>query len=419
MKAKKLLALFMASLFVVALLAGCGKKPGSGSNNSGDAGDGVEKITLKVWGPEEEMEITQQMCEAFDEAHPEYDCTFEIAVVGVDESAANLTTDPDLAADVCITPSGSLSQLVEAGLIYPITYDIDNIKTMYGEGALEACIRNGELYGLPSTPNTWFLYYNKNLFTEDEVKSLDTIMSKDLGEGIKNFSCAISNSWYIEAFFYAAGCTLYGEDGTDASDCTWNSAAGFEVGKYLIDLVNNEKYIEDLDGIGGSLFNEGKLGVLCTGTWSAPGIEEALGEDWAAAPLPTVTINGKESQMTNFADYKCFVVKSNTKHPLAAQQLAEWLNNEENQLLRYQVAGATPTCLSLLDNEELASDRATIALIAQTEYATPQPSISQINEYWNPVIAFGEGIVNGGITEANLQEMLDTMVDAITTKLVD
>lgn len=417
MKLKKLAALGLASLLAIATLAGCGKT--SGGTTGGDtSADGVQDVSLKVWCPEEELDMTQAMCDAFNEAHPEYNCTFEIAIVGVDESCDQLTTDPDLAADVCITPSGSLSQLVEAGLIYPITYDIENVKKLYGEGALEACTRNGEIYGLPSTPNTWFLYYNTDLFSADEVKSLDTIMAKDLGDDIKNFSCCISNSWYIEAFFYGVGCELYGADGTDPNSCTWNNADGLAAAEYLIDLSDNPKYIEDQDGIAGSLFTEGKLGVLCSGTWSAPSFEE-MGDKWAAAPLPTATINGKECQLSNFADYKCFVVKSNTAYPKAAQQLAEWFNNEENQLTRYKGAGATPTCLSLLENEDVAADRATAALVAQTQYSTTQPSISQINEYWSPVQAFGTGIINDEVTKDNAQDMLDTLVDAITTKLVD
>lgn len=427
MKAKKVMALTLATVMAMSMVTGCGSKDQGGNSKAGEstsAASQVQDITLKVWSPEEELDITKQMCESFDEAHPEYNCTFDIAVVGVDEALDQLKNDPELAADVFMMPSAGLSEVKEAGLIYPITADIDNVKSLYGEGAIEACTRDGELYGVPVTPNSWFVYYNKSLFTEEDVKSLDTMMEKDLGqaedgEDIQNFSCSISNSWYIEAFFYGAGCTLYGADGTDPDDCTWNNEAGVAVGEYLIDLANNAKYVEDLEGIAGSLFKEGKLGALCSGTWSAPELKEALGDDLGACALPTVTINGETCQLSNFADYKCMAVKSSTAYPLAAQQLAEYMSNEESQILRYQTNFTTPTCLSLLENEELASDVATCALVAQTQYATPQPSISQINEYWTPVGAFGSGIINGEITKDNVKEKLDVVVDSITSKLVD
>jgi len=426
MKLKKIGAMLLATAMMASVLTGCGndaKK--TETNNAGTnttvATDTatVEQVNLKVWVPEEEMEIAQEMCEAFDAAYDQFDCTFELAVVGIDESVNNLETDPDLAADVFQMPSGSISQLKEEGLIYPITAEIDTVKSLYGEGALEATTRDDLLYGIPFSPNSWFMFYNKSLYTEDDIKNLDTMMAKDLGEDVYNFSCSISNSWYIEAFFYAAGCTLYGPDGMDPKDCTWNNESGVAAGNYVIELANNPKYIEDLDGIAGSLMKEGKLGALCSGTWAAPELKEALGENFGACALPTINLDGKECQLSNFADYKCFAVKSNTKHPLAAQLLAEWLCNEENQLTRYKEAGATPTCLALLENEEVATDASTCALIAQTQYAVPQPSISQINNYWTPVQALGEGIIHGEVTSANIQEKLDIVANDVTSTLTE
>lgn len=431
MKMKKVLALVMTAVLSMSVLTACGSEKPAANDATTDATDAtttdtadtadtadtteVEAISLKVWCPEEEMDITQQMCDSFQEAHPEYDITWDVAVVGVDESTANLTTDPDAAADVFQMPSGAVAELTEAGLLLPIAYDIENVKALYGEGAVAACMKEDIMYGIPSTPNSWFMYYNTSMYTEDEVKSLETMMAKDLGADVQNFSCTLSNSWYIEAFFYAAGAELFGPDGTDATSCTWNGENGLAAANYIIDLAANPKYVEDKDGIAGALFKEGKLGALCSGTWTAADFKEALGENYGACALPTININGADANLSNFADYKCFSVKSNTAHPLAAQQFAEWLGNPDNQLTRYEECGATPTCLSLLDNPALAEDAATVALVAQTQYATPQPVISQMNAYWTPAQALGEGIINGEITKDNIQEKLDQCATAITT----
>lgn len=438
MKMKKIAALAMSTVMTMSVI-GCGsteeatnantqestkadtsaateeKKADASATTAADATAEVQAISLKVWCPEEEMDITHEMADAFQAAHPEYDITWDIAVVGVDESTANLTTDSDSAADVFQMPSGAIAELTEAGYLLPIAYDIENVKSLYGEGAIEACSKEGLMYGIPNTPNSWFMYYNTSLYTEDEVKSLETMMAKDLGADVQNFSCSLTNSWYIEAFFYAAGAELFGPDGTDPNVCTWNGENGLAAANYIIDLMANPKYVEDKDGIAGALFKEGKLGALCSGTWSAPDLKEALGENYGACALPTININGKDTNLSNFADYKCFAVKSSTAHPLAAQQFAEWLGNPENQLTRYQECGATPTALELLDNPALAEDAATTALIAQTQYATPQPVISQMNAYWTPAQALGEGIFNGEITKDNIQEKLDQCATAITT----
>ena len=83
------------------------------------------------------------------------------------------------------------------------------------------------------------MYYDKSVFTEDDVKNLDTMLEK----GKVGFP--LSNSWYIASFYVANGCTLFGADGGDA-------AAGFDfsgdkavaVTNYLVDLVANPNFVK-------------------------------------------------------------------------------------------------------------------------------------------------------------------------------
>ena len=438
---KKVLALLLSLVMATSLLTACGgsgndsnssNNPGTPStsdgNNTTDAAgptaDNPENVSLKVWCPEEEHEIVQQMCAAFDEAHPEYNCTFEVVVVGIDESENQLTNDPELAADVMQLPSGGRSQLNDAGLLLPIMADIDNVKALYTEGAVQAVTRHNNdldmdlMYGVPFSLNCFFMYDNKDMYTEDEVQSLETMMAKDLGSDVYNFSFTLHDSWYIESFFYAAGCNLFGPDGTDPTNCDWNGPNGLAAANYIIDLVNNPKYIEDRDGVAGSLMKDGKLGALCSGNWAYPDLYEVMGDKLGACALPTVNINGKDARLSNFSDFKCWAVKSSTAAPLAAQLLAEWLANDENQMIRYQEAGAAPCGVNLMDDPSLSSNVSVIGLIEQSNYSVQQPSISQIANYWNPVKALGEGFEQGNITSANVQGELDKCVEQILSEVV-
>jgi len=428
---KKIVSVLMCSIMTASLLIGCGSSSDGNSGNS-DTGtsdsatsdtataEGPEKIELKVWSPEDEYDIAVEQCNAFAENHPEYDITFTFEKVENADSITQLKNDPEVAADVFVYPTGGIPEMIEAGLIYPITVDVENVKSAYGANAIKSCSSDGTLYGIPQTPNAFFMYYNKSLFSDEDVKSVETMLSKDLGDGIKNFSCTISNSWYIESFFYANGGTLYGADGTDPTECSWNDEKGYAVGKYLLDLVANDKYVEDTDSIASSMFQEGKLGAVCSGTWSSEDFKAALGDDLGACVLPTIEIDGQTCQLSNFADFKAYGVKSSTLYPKAAQQLAEWLGGEESQLKRFEAISMTPTVSALLENDSVKANVAVYALSEMTgNYSTPQPTTSQISEYWSPVEAFGYGIVNGEITEANLQEKLDAMVDGITSKLAE
>lgn len=426
---KKVCALILAFVMVLSLAA-CG---GSGNDNSnsnsnsgsqnadsqgstGGSGD-VTDVNLKVWVPEEELSLMQTLADSFNAAHPEYNFSVELAVEGIDEANSLLKTDADSAADIFQVASGGIPELSQKGLLLPLVYDTSD----YAEGAITSVTGDdGLVYAVPFAPNTFFMYYNSSMFTEDDVKSLETMLDKDLGGDVSyNVAFPINGSWYIESFFFAAGCTLFGPDGKDPTSMDWNNANGFAAGKYVIDLMKNPKFIDDADGIGMSLLREGKVGAIFTGTWDAANVQEALGDNYAAAKLPTISLNGADCQLRNFGDYKTYAVKSNTAYPKAAQEFAAYICNAESQLARYEDQGVSPCISSLADDPALAGDPATAALVAQSEWYYPQPSIPQINEYWTPASALCSGFVNGEITEANLQAQLDALVQAVTTTLTD
>ena len=434
---KKIIAMLLACMMVISMFAACGgsskpaetQAPAAAPEAAAPAATEpaeVEVLNMKVWCPGDELESTRKMIANFAAAHPEYDCSgIEAVDVGIDEAETNLLNDADLAADVLQLPSGGITTMVEAGLLLPISIDAENIKSLYGEGAIDAVARYDEelgmelLYGVPFSPNTWFVYYNNTMFTPEEVRSLETMLAKDLGEDVKNFSCQIGNSWYIEAFFYAAGCTVFGPNGEDPTFCDWNSEAGLAAANYIYELSKHPKYLEDSgDGISATMMKDGKLAALCSGNWSYPELHEVMGDTLSACALPTIVLNGEECQMSNFADYKTYCVKSNTAHPKAAQQLAAWLCNEESQLIRYQEAGAAPCALALMENEEIASNAAIVGLLEQTAYTTAQPSIPKIQDYWKPAEAIGDGIIGGTITPDNMQAELDKAVDQITGDVI-
>lgn len=435
-KGRRFTALLMLAVMLITSFAACGKKDtdntpassgqtnttGQSSNQSSNqtSSEGskeVQDVTLKVWGPQEEQELLKQITDSFAKAHPEYNITFEYGVVSEGDAATELTKDPEAGADVFAFASDQTARLVEAGLLYPITLNVDAIKAANSEASIQAATINGQLYGYPFTPNSWFMYYDKSKFTEEEVLSLDTMMAKDLGEGVKNFSVDINNGWYLSAFYFAAGCNLFGEDGRDPNTMTFNNADGVEVTKYLIDLVSNPKFLEEDQSNMIAAFQSGTLGACCSGTWNAQAIQEALGENYAATKLPTIRINGKDLQLSNFADFKLIGVNSQTKYPIPAMQLAEWLANEENQKLRFEVRSIAPTNLNLAKDPVVLANPAVAALSLQSSFSTLQSSIPQMGNYWVPAEAFGNELISGKITKDNVQEKLDAFVESVLSSI--
>lgn len=425
MKLKKLGTLLLTGALTATAVAGCGSADSAGgsttqtANSGAAAAGGTENVSLKIWVPEEEVETTDQMVKDFDAAHDEFNITYEIAVVGIDEAPQALETDADTAADIFYTPSGGVADLSGKGLLLPITKDFDTLKADLPESALNAVTIEGLTYAVPFSPNTFFLYYNKELFTEDDVKNLDKMMAKDLGDGKWNFSTKMTDSWFTEMFFLGNGCTLFGEDGKDPSNCTFNDANGLAAGEYMIDLANNSKYLENADGVGGSAFKDGNLGAITDGAWAAPDYREALGDKLGAVALPTATISGKDVQLSNFVDFKTITVKSNTAYPLCAQQLAVYMGSPESCLTRYKEQGDVPVLKSLSESEEIKNDIVSLALSDQAAFATNQPSIPKMGDYWDPMKALGDGIYYKDVTKDNLQAQLDALVDSITGTLTN
>ena len=426
------MVLLLVAIMALSSLVACGKKDNAKDNEKTeatptetakeettptDAAPEVEEVTLKVWAPQEEQEILKQMCEKFQANHPEYKITFEYGVVSEADAASELQKDAAAGADVFAFASDQTANLVSAGILYPITLNVEEITAANSEASIQAATVDGQLYAYPFTPNSWFMYYDKSKYTEDEVLSLETMMAKDLGDGVKNFGVDINNGWYLSAFFFAGGCTLFGEDGKDPSSCTFNDANGVAVANYLIDLVKNPKFTDDADNSILTDMKEGRLAAACSGTWNAATIQEALGENYAATKLPTIKINGEDRQLSNFADFKLIGVNSQTKAPIPAMELAEYLSGEECQKLRFEARSIAPTNLKLASDPDILANPAVAALSLQTSFSTLQSSIPQMGNYWAPAEAFGTELLNGTVTKENVQSKLDDMVNSILSTI--
>lgn len=191
-------------------------------------------------------------------------------------------------------------------------------------------------------------------------------------------------------------------------------------GEYLIDLVANPKFGANFDdSLVKSGFADGTLAAAVSGVWNAGEIQKSLGDNYAATKLPEFKLsNGETVQMGSMANFKIMGVNAETKYPLDAMALAEWLTNKDNQKTRFEVRSYAPT------NVELASDSATMnsniavgALAQQAKYSTVQTSIGQCQNFWTPAEAFGQEIIAGTCTKSNLQDKLNAYVEAVLATL--
>ena len=425
---KKIIALLLVVVMALGLIA-CGQAPESAAPAATEAAPAAteaateaaapEAITLKVWGPAEdqadENSFLQVACAKFAEAHPEYDITFVFEVCSEGDAGKMVTQDPSAAADVYAFANDQLGTLLQANAIARLGGDAlaqvqaDNSETMV------ASVTSGEgVYGVPFTGNTWFMYYDKSVYTEEDIKSLDAMMAK------APVAFPVTNTWYMPAFFFANGGTMFG-DGTDgAAGITFGGEAGAAATTYVANALAAGTMIDDANGAGLDALRNGTVSAMFSGTWDANGVAEALGENYAAAQLPCITIDGAEKQMMSFSGSKAYAANPNSANMKAATALAAWLGSAEMQELHFDLrdGGVIPCATSLLANEKFATNPAAVAqndTIANTSKL--QPSIPEMGNYWGNAESLGKALANGEVNADNAAELTETWNNGLNGNL--
>lgn len=431
MKFKKVAALLLAGIMCAATVVGCGKSddgkadstttPKADESKADDKEDVTtpnaadeEKLsaTIKVWSPAEDQDEKngswlQTRCDAFNAAHPNWDLKFEYNVCGEDQAATTITTDPSQAADVYMFANDQLNKLIEAGAISRLGGETEQyIKDTNSESMVKTVTVGDAVYGVPYTANTWFMYYDKRVFSEDDVKNLDKMLEVAASKNTK-VSFPLSNSWYIASFYVGNGCSFFG-DGTDESagiDFAGDKATA--VTNYLIDLSDNTAFMDDSSGAGIAGLKDGSVAAVFSGSWDLGNVKEALGEENVGiAQAPTYTLDGKDVQMKPFTGSKAVAVNKTSENQKVAVQLALWLANEESQQSRYEARGVVPCNTKLLEQDSIKSD----ALVnAQNGPSIMQPFVSKMGQYWTPAENMGKQIIADMCTHDNAEEMTADM----------
>ena len=370
---------------------------GSNNNSSEKKADTSTPVQLTVWGSADDQKDggwIKTVEEEFKKDHP--NVTFKNAVVEPPDAAKAVKQDAKAAADVFLFPNDQLGDLVKAGAIGELSDAATNQVKEQNEDTLIKSVtaQDGKMYGVPYTGNTWFMYYNKAKFSADDVKSLDTMLTKG------KVSFDIANAWYLPGFYLDGNMTLFGEKGNDAKAGMKLGDKAAEVTKYIVKLFANKNFVLDGNGAGLSGVKSGKVDAYFSGSWDAADVKKAFGDNYAAAALPTFKTESGEHQMKSFAGSKAVAYNPNSKHPEMAAKFAAFLGSKKSQQIAYEKQGVIPSDKSLADS--VKSDPAAVAqmeTIAKTSVL--QPAIPEMGKFWDPVQAFGTGISTGKITPAN------------------
>lgn len=440
-KVSKKIAVTMAATLMVTTvsLTGCGSSDsnggGSSAGTSGGATSGTSEassgsseqteqdpvqnlikattdtVKLTVWASEEDQDFTQGLLDSFKNKYS--DVTFDITLGAKSEADAkdSVLADVEAAPDVYAFADDQVNELVKGGALQEVantyTYDVrgENL-----ESSVEAATLDGKLYAYPMTAdNGYFMYYDKSVFSESDVESLDQMISVAKDKG-KKIGMMVSNAWYLYSFFKGAGLDVTLKD-DGSNDCTWNAAGGTDVAQAIIDLGKTGVFVdvkEDADIATG--VKDGTFAAVVSGVWNGDAIEKSLKDNYAATKLPTFTCGGEQKQMASFAGFKMIGVNPHSKFVGWSMILAEFLTNAENQVARFAARGLGPANTEAANSAEVQASPAIAALAKQAGFAVPQ---RVGGNYWDPANTLGKTLISGNPKGTDIQKLLDNAVEGI------
>lgn len=445
---KKLVAVLLLATMTMSLLAGCGNDKqtgGEGSTVSTEAGgteagnvgkddgktddgtgagtDAVANliaategtVTLDLWCDESEayQNTMKQLVEEFKAKYSEVDFDIRIGAVSTAVAKDEVLKDVENAADVFVFADDQLYELVKAGALQSVdaTFTCDP-RTENAAGAVDAASQDGTLYAYPMTAsNGYFLYYNKEYLSEEDISSWDNLLAAAEAQG-KTVGMEVSGAWYLYGFFAGAGLEMYRmEDGSNF--CNWNATdtkyTGAAVAEAISKLCQSPAMVNCVNEDAQAFALNGEMIADVNGTWATTGFMKAYGDNFTAAKLPTFTVNGEQVQMGSFAGYKLIGVSAYSKNTGWAMLLAEYLTNENSQKSIGIATGEGPANINAAASEEMMAAPALAALGEQSQFADRQ----NVGEsYWSTGATLGQALVEGSYED--IQQLLDDAVAGIT-----
>lgn len=395
---KKILVVLLVCGMTVTSLCSCDRKQSASAK---------KEMTITVWGPAEdqadENSFLQTACKQFAQEHADqWNLAFRYGVCPEGKAVQNVTQDPEAAADVYMFANDQLDTLIQANAIARLGGDaLEQVLAENSQRVVDTVSdAQGNVYGVPFTINTWFMYYDSSKVTAQEALSLDAMMTKG------TVAFPITDVWYLTAFYYANGGTMFG-DGTDRNaGIAFGGEAGTEVTTYLANAIESGKLINDANGAGLDGLRNGEVVAIFSGTWDCKAVSDALGENYAAAPAPSVSIHGQMRQLLPFAGSKALGVNPHTKNPTVAVALAAYLGSAKMQQLHAQLrdGGVQPIANSIVNADQTMD----VAALAQNttfhNNSVLQPKLPEMTDYWTNAESMGKGLANREITAKNAQE---------------
>lgn len=420
---KKFIALSLAMIMLFAVFAtACdtgtetdatdSQSSGTQSSAATEATQSDKKVELVVWesvdGPDKWIE---EAGKAFTEQNPNITIKFVNVELGDSSSQIALDGPAGVGPDLFAAPHDKLGELVAGGHILP-TQNADAVAAAVLPATSAALTYDGQMYGVPTSAETYALYYNKDIISEEELpKTWDELYTwcKDYNAanpGKYGFVMDVTSMYYTILFTTKGGNRLFGPSGADVSSsflATPDAVAGMQEFQRLQEVIPLPAADMGTDTADGA-FASGNAAMHISGPWNVSNFVDA-GLNFGVTTLPA--LSGESTPASSFSGTRGMFVSAYSMNADAAHLFAEFLISKEMQELRYEITGALPSIDIAVDSPY------SLGFIDQLNYAFPMPSVPQMSAFWDAAGAASSNIWDGADVQAELQALDDAIMATV------
>ena len=413
---KKLFALGTAALLALGL-ASCSEEKTPVQNGGGEG----KTIELEYSGTASNKEFNEELFEDFKEARAAagdkntYVITYRsIGPDVIDSTVTDWTTGPDVyefASDK-VTTLFQKSALAKVGGKFATFIDENN-----SDLGKDLATFNGDYYAYPYTgDNTYYLQYDKSKLTAEEAKSIEGIFAACERQGLQ-FGYPLENAYFVAGAFFTWGAdysmTFDADGAIQSVEANFDQEPGIKAAKAIQKIAASPYWTKTAE----VPTEDNNLIGCIAGTWEIEAYKEKLGDNYACAVMPTITIDGETKNLSAFLGGKLFGVNpqrsgTDVDRLAAAHELAMFLSGYECQVKRFDNQNVAPCNLEVAKLDRIVNDANVKVLIDHAKYSHAQTAVP--GNFWSAPETFAKSVTAGLITDAEkLKEALTTMNNSI------
>lgn len=408
---KKLLSLSMSALIVAGLITGCGGRGAAKQDNNTEGGSS-EQCKLTIWesaeGPDE---FIKKAGEAFTKENPNIEIEYVNVELGDATTQIALDGPAGVGPDLFAAPHDKVGVLAQAGHVKEVQLSED-AKGKILQTCIDGLTFDDKLYGYPVSVETYVLFYNKDLISDEEVPKT----WNDVIEYGKKFSANKDNkgkypivfpagSGYYDVMFSTYGGNRpFGADGSNTETTDLLTDASLKGMKQLQEIRKSILDVPAADLANStvkSLFTNGDAAMYISGLWDVNAFKDA-GLNVGATTLPAV--GDETTPAVAFNGTRAMFVSAYSKHQEEAKKFAEFLLTDEMQQLRYEITGTLPATKIEVDGDYVS------AFNSQLEYSYPMFKNVEADAYWASYNAAVSNIWDGADAKSEFEEMEKALI---------